>query len=442
MRSNISRSRRLPDRPIGGGSKAMRRVVVTGMGIACPLGLGVEHVWQRLINNESGIGAIQAFDTKDLPCKVAGQVPAGVKADHRLDIAEWIPVKDVKKMDRFIHLGLVAATEAVEDSGWMPEVEEDRCATGVMIGSGIGGLQTIFEASIQVHEGRARRLSPFFIPSALINLASGHISIKYGFKGPNHSAVTACATGVHAIGDAARLIMWGDADVMVAGGAEAAVCELGIAGFCASRALSTGFNDRPAAASRPWDKDRDGFVMGEGAGVLVLEEYEHAKRRGAKIYGEVAGYGMSGDAYHITAPAEGHDGAVRSMRAALRNGGLAPGQIQYVNAHGTSTPLGDDLELEAVELVFGEAARGLAMSSTKSATGHLLGAAGAVEAVFSILAIRDNVAPPTLNLDEASRESVIDRVAHTAQERKIGYALSNSFGFGGTNASVIFRGAN
>jgi 3-oxoacyl-[acyl-carrier-protein] synthase II len=310
-----------------------------------------------------------------------------------------------------------------------------------MIGSGIGGLQTIYEASIQVHEGRARRLSPFFIPSALINLASGHVSIKYGFKGPNHSAVTACATGVHAIGDAARLIMWGDADVMVAGGAEAAVCELGIAGFCASRALSTAFNDEPAKASRPWDKDRDGFVMGEGAGVLVLEEYGHAKRRGAKIYAEVAGYGMSGDAYHITAPAEGHDGAVRSMRAALRNGGIEPGAIQYVNAHGTATPLGDDLELEAAELVFGDAARGLAMSSTKSAIGHLLGAAGAVEAVFSILAVRDNIAPPTLNLDAPSRESVIDRVAHVAQDRKIDCALSNSFGFGGTNASIIFRAA-
>jgi 3-oxoacyl-[acyl-carrier-protein] synthase II len=345
-------------------------------------------------------------------------------------------------MDRFIHLGMVAATEAVEDSGWLPESEDDRCATGVMIGSGIGGLQTIYEGSVQVHEGRARRLSPFFIPSALINLASGHVSIKYGFKGPNHSVVTACATGVHAIGDAARLIMWGDADVMVAGGAEATVCELGIAGFCASRALSTGFNDRPAAASRPWDKDRDGFVMGEGSGMLVLEEYEHAKRRGAKIYAEIAGYGMSGDAFHITAPAEGHDGAVRSMRAAMRNGHLTPDQIQYVNAHGTSTPLGDDLELEAVELVFGDAAKGLAMSSTKSATGHLLGAAGAVEAVFSILAVRDGVAPPTLNLDEPSRASVIDRVANSAQERRINLALSNSFGFGGTNASVIFRAVN
>ena len=419
----------------------MRRVVVTGMGIACPLGVGVEHVWRRLINGESGISAIQSFDTKDLPCKVAGQVPNGVRAEGGLDIGEFVPVKDQKKMDRFIHLAMAAATEAVEDGGWQPEDEDDRCATGVMIGSGIGGLQTIFEASVQVHEGRARRLSPFFIPSALINLASGHVSIKYGFKGPNHSAVTACATGVHAIGDAARLIMWGDADVMVAGGAEAAVCELGIAGFCASRALSTGFNDRPPAASRPWDKDRDGFVMGEGAAVLVLEEYEHAKRRGAKIYGEVAGYGMSGDAYHITAPAEGHDGAVRSMRAALRNGQVRPDEIQYVNAHGTSTPLGDDLELEAVEQVFGNAANGLAMSSTKSATGHLLGAAGAVEAVFSILAVRDGVAPPTLNLDAPSRDSVIDRVANTAQRRKIGMALSNSFGFGGTNASVIFRAA-
>ncbi|MBV9250965.1 MAG: beta-ketoacyl-ACP synthase II, partial [Acetobacteraceae bacterium] len=325
------------------------------------------------------------------------------------------------------------------DSGWAPQTDNDCNASGVMIGSGIGGLETIYDASVQIYQGKARRLSPFFIPSALINLASGHISIKYGFRGPNHSVVTACATGVHAIGDAARLIMLGDADVMVAGGAEAAVCELGIAGFCASRALSTGFNDRPAEASRPWDKDRDGFVMGEGAGVVVLEEYEHAKKRGARIYAEVAGYGMSGDAHHITAPAEGHDGAFRSMRAAMKNGGVSPSEIQYINAHGTSTPLGDDLELEAVERLFGDAASGLAMSSTKSATGHLLGAAGAVEAIFSILAIRDGVAPPTLNLNEPSRESVIDRVANVAQERKIKLALSNSFGFGGTNASVIFR---
>ncbi|MGE4047036.1 MAG: beta-ketoacyl-ACP synthase II, partial [Acetobacteraceae bacterium] len=380
----------------------MRRVVVTGMGIACPLGIGVEHVWRRLINSESGISPIQAFDTKDLPCKIAGQVPHGTRATNGLDVSEWVPVKDQKKMDRFIHLALVAGTEAVEDSGWLPESEDDRCATGVMIGSGIGGLNTIAEAAVLVSQGKARRISPFFIPSALINLASGHLSIKYGFKGPNHSAVTACATGVHAIGDAARLIMLGDADVMVAGGAEAAVCELGIAGFCASRALSTGFNDRPTGASRPWDKDRDGFVMGEGAGVLVLEELEHAQKRGAKIYGEIAGYGMSGDAHHITAPADGHDGAFRSMRAAMRNGQIGPSDIQYVNAHGTSTPLGDDLELDAVERLFGDAAQGLAMSSTKSATGHLLGAAGAIEAIFSILAIRDGVAPPTLNLDEPS----------------------------------------
>ncbi len=419
----------------------MRRVVVTGMGIACPLGVGVEHVWRRLINSESGISAIQSFDTKDVPCKVAGQVPPGRRAEGGLDIGEFVPVKDQKKMDRFIHLAMAAGTEAVEDSGWQPESEEDHNATGVMLGSGIGGLQTIYEGSVLVSQGKARRLSPFFIPSALINLGSGHLSIKYGFKGPNHSAVTACATGVHAIGDAARLIMWGDADVMVAGGAEAPVCELGVAGFCASRALSTGFNDRPPEASRPWDKDRDGFVMGEGSGVLVLEDLEHARRRGAKIYAEVAGYGMSGDAYHITAPAEGHDGAFRSMKAAMRNGGIAPAEIHYVNAHGTSTPLGDDLELEAVERLFGDAAKGLAMSSTKSAIGHLLGAAGAVKAIFSILAIRDGVAPPTLNLDAPSRDSVIDRVAKIAQERRIRVALSNSFGFGGTNASVIFRAA-
>ena len=419
----------------------MRRVVVTGMGIACPLGVGVEHVWRRLINAESGIGAITAFDANESPCKVAGQVPEGIRETGGLNINEWIPVKDQKKMDRFIHLAMVAGAEAVEDSGWVPASEDDRCATGVMIGSGIGGLETIYNASILVHEGKGRRLSPFFIPSALSNLASGHLSIKFGFKGPNHSVVTACATGVHAIGDASRLISLGDADVMLAGGAEATVCEIGIAGFCASRALSTGFNDRPSAASRPWDRDRDGFVMGEGSGCLMLEEYEHAKRRGAKIYAEVSGYGMSGDASHITAPAEGHEGAFRSMRNAMKNGGFSPGDIQYVNAHGTSTPLGDDLELEAVERLFGDAARGLAMSSTKSATGHLLGAAGAIEAVFSILAIRDGVAPPTLNLDHPSRTSVIDRVAGTAQDRRIRVALSNSFGFGGTNASVIFRAA-
>ena len=418
-----------------------RRVVVTGMGIACPLGLGVENVWKRLTAGESGLGAIQSFDVSQLTAKIAGQVPAGPKSEGKLDLNEWIPVKDLKKMDRFIQLALVAAEEAVEDAGWRPEDEDARCRTGVMIGSGIGGLPTIFEASLLIKEGKTRRLSPFFIPSALINLASGHVSIKYGFKGPNHSVVTACATGVHALGDAARLIALGDADVMVAGGAEAAVSEIGMAGFCASRALSTSFNEAPTQGSRPWDKDRDGFVMGEGAGVLVLEEYEHAKKRGAKIYAEVVGYGMSGDAHHITAPSEDGDGAFRSMRAALRSAGVTPDQVQYVNAHGTSTPMGDDLELGAVERLWGDAAKGLAMSSTKSAIGHLLGAAGAVEGIFSVLAIRDGIAPPTLNLESPSRESAIDRVAKVAQERKIEVALSNSFGFGGTNASIVFKRA-
>lgn len=420
---------------------APRRVVVTGMGIACPLGVGVEHVWKRMLAGHSGIGVIQSFDVSGLPARIAGQIPVGVKSDGGLDINEWIPIKDQKKMDRFIQFAMVAADEAVTDSGWVPQDEDQRCRTGVMIGSGIGGLDTIHEAASLILQGKIKRISPFFIPSALINLASGQVSIRYGFKGPNHSVVTACATGVHALGDAARLIALGDVDVMVAGGAEAAVGEIGMAGFCAARALSTSFNDNPTAASRPWDEARDGFVMGEGAGVLVLEELEHAKARGAKIYGEVIGYGMSGDAYHITAPAEGHDGAFRAMKAALASAGITPEQIQYVNAHGTSTPLGDDLELEAVERLWGDAARGLAMSSTKSAVGHLLGAAGAVEGIFSILAIRDQVAPATLNLEKPSRESAIDRVAKEPQPRKIDIALSNSFGFGGTNASIIFRGA-
>ena len=418
-----------------------RRVVVTGMGIACPLGLGVEHVWKRMLAGHSGIGTIQSFDVSALPARIAGQIPAGVKAEGGLDINEWIPIKDQKKMDRFIQFALIAAEEAVADSGWVPQDEDDRRRTGVMIGSGIGGLETIQEAAGLILQGKIKRISPFFIPSALINLASGQVSIKYGFKGPNHSVVTACATGVHALGDAARLIALGDADVMVAGGAEAAVGEIGMAGFCAARALSTGFNDNPTAASRPWDEGRDGFVMGEGSRVLVLEEFEHAKARGAKIYGEVIGYGMSGDAYHITAPAEGHEGAFRAMKAALASAGVTPDQVQYVNAHGTSTPLGDDLELEAVERLWGDAGKGLAMSSTKSAVGHLLGAAGAVEGIFSILAIRDQVAPATLNLDKPSRESVIDRVAKEPQPRKIQVALSNSFGFGGTNASIVFRAA-
>ncbi len=419
----------------------MRRVVVTGMGIACPLGVGVEPVWQRLIDGASGIGPITAFDPANLPARIGGQVPEGPTAEAGLTIADWIPTKDQKKMDRFIQLGMVAAAEAVADSGWTPQTEDDRCATGVLIGSGIGGLESIYENALTLRDIGLKRISPFFIPSALINLASGHVSIRFGFKGPNHAVVTACATGVHAIGDAARLIAWGDAEVMVAGGTEAAICELGIAGFCASRALSTGFNETPTRASRPWDRDRDGFVMGEGAGILVLEELEHARKRGAKIYAEVAGYGLSGDAHHITAPAEGHDGAFRAMKAAFRNARIAPDEVDYINAHGTSTPLGDDLELEAVERLFGNHAGRLAMSSTKSATGHLLGAAGAIEAVFSVLAIRDQVAPPTLNLDQPSRPSAIDRVAHEAQPRQIKVALSNSFGFGGTNASILFRAA-
>ncbi|RUT26982.1 beta-ketoacyl-[acyl-carrier-protein] synthase II [Asaia sp. W19] len=416
-----------------------RRVVVTGMGLVTPLAVGVEQTWQRLIAGQTGIGRITSFDPSDLPAHVAGEVPEGPTAEGGLTLSDWVPTKDQKKMDRFIHLGMAAAIQAVEDSGWKPETEEDRCATGVMIGSGIGGLQTIYDASLTVASGKARRLSPFFIPSALINLISGHVSIRYGFKGPNHSAVTACATGVHAIGDATRLIMLGDADVMIAGGAEAAVCPLGIAGFSSARALSTSFNETPEKASRPWDRDRDGFVMGEGSGIVVLEEYEHAKARGAKIYGEIIGYGLSGDAHHITAPAEGHEGAFRAMTAALRSAGISPADIDYVNAHGTST-MADDLELDAVERFFGADAKSVAMSSTKSATGHLLGAAGSVEAMFSMLAIRDNVAPPTLNLDNPARESVIDRVAHEAQQRKINIALSNSFGFGGTNASLIVKG--
>src|SRR5262252_3765901 len=397
----------------------MRRVVVTGMGLVTPLGIGLERNWRSLVEGGSGVRAIQSFDVSDLPVKIAAQVPLGETVFGLFNPDDWVPPKDQRKMDGFIVYALAAAAQAVEDAGWAPQEEEARERTGVMIGSGIGGLPGITDGALTLHERGPRRLSPFFIPANLINLASGHVSIRFGFTGPNHAVVTACSTGAHAIGDAARLIMLGDADVMVCGGTEAAICRLGLAGFAAARALSTGFNDDPPRASRPWDQARDGFVMGEGAGILVLEEYEHAKQRGSKVYAEIAGYGMSGDAYHITAPAEGHDGAVRSMRAALRNGGMTPDQIQYVNAHGTSTPLGDDLELEAVELVFGEAARRLAMSSTKSAVGHLLGAAGAVEAIFSILAVRDNVAPPTLNLDEPSRESVIDRIPHTAQKRKI-----------------------
>jgi len=414
----------------------MKRVVVTGIGLVTPLGVGYETNWKRLIAGESGITSIQRFDVSDLPVKIAGQVPIG--GDGLFDAERWVPAKDRRKMDDFIVFAIAAAAGAVEDSGWMPEREEDLERTGVMIGSGIGGLPGIYESSITLHEKGPRRVSPFFIPSTLINLASGHVSIRYGFKGPNHSAVTACATGAHAIGDAARLIQFDDADVMVAGGAEAAICRLGIAGFHASRALSTGFNDQPRAASRPWDRDRDGFVMGEGAGVVVLEELEHAKARGAKIYGEIVGYGLSGDAHHVTAPAPDGGGGFRAMRGALKRAKIAPDAIDYVNAHGTSTPLGDEIELGAVKRLFGDHAYKLSMSSTKSAIGHLLGAAGAVEAIYSILAIRDQVVPPTLNLDNPSEGCDIDLVSHEAKERPVRTVMSNSFGFGGTNATLVF----
>jgi len=416
----------------------MRRVVVTGLGLVTPLGCGVEPTWKRLVAGESGLGAIQSFDVSDLPCKVAAAVPRGDTASGLFNADDWIPPKDQKKMDEFIIFALAAAQQAVEDSGWKPQDAEGQERTGVMIGSGIGGLQTIYEGSITLKERGPRRISPFFIPAALINLASGHLSIRYGFRGPNHSAVTACATGAHAIGDAGRLIMLGDADVMVAGGAEAAICRLGIAGFAAARALSTGFNDEPQRASRPWDKRRDGFVMGEGAGVVVLEEYEHAKKRGARIYAELSGYGLSGDAHHITAPPEDGNGGFRAMGAALRNAKRNVEDIDYINAHGTSTPLGDEIELGAVKRLFGQHAYKLSMSSTKSAIGHLLGAAGGVEAIFSILAIRDQVAPPTRNLEDPSDGCDIDLVPVRAKPRKIRNALSNSFGFGGTNAAVIF----
>jgi len=417
----------------------MRRVVVTGLGVVNSLGVDVEHNWKRILDGESGIRAIQSFDVSDLPAKIAGQVPQGETAEKQFNADDWVSPKDQRRMDDFIIYGLCAADQAIADSGWKAEADEERWRTGVLIGSGIGGLQEISKTAITVEEGKTRRVSPFFIPAALINLVSGHVSIRHGFQGPNHSVVTACSTGAHAIGDAARIIMWDDADVMVAGGAEGAVCRLGMAGFCAARALSTGFNDTPEKASRPWDKDRDGFVMGDGAGVVVLEELEHAKKRGAKIYAEVVGYGMSGDAHHITAPAEDGNGAYRCMQAALKRAGMDPSEIDYVNAHGTSTPLGDEIELGAVKRLFGDAASEISMSSTKSAIGHLLGAAGAVEAIYSILAIRDGVVPPTLNLENPSDGCDIDLVPHQAKERSVGAALSNSFGFGGTNASLVFK---
>ncbi|MSO88477.1 MAG: beta-ketoacyl-[acyl-carrier-protein] synthase II [Rhodospirillaceae bacterium] len=414
----------------------MKRVVVTGIGLVTPLACGATETWRRLIAGESGIRVIQSFDVSDLPAKIAGQVPRGV-APNLFNPDDWVPPKDQRKIDDFILFAITAAVQAIEDSGWKPQAEEDRERTGVMIGSGIGGLSSIFEASITLHEKGPRRISPFFIPSSLINLASGQVSIRYGFKGPNHAVVTACSTGAHAIGDAARMIQFDDADVMVAGGTEAAVCRIGMAGFAAARALSTNFNDTPERASRPWDKDRDGFVMGEGSGIVVLEELDHARRRGAKIYGEIVGYGMSGDAHHITAPAEDGNGGFRSMRGALKRAQLNPDDIDYINAHGTSTPLGDEIELGAVKRLFGQHAYKLSMSSTKSAIGHLLGAAGSVEAIFSLLAITEGVVPPTLNLENPSASCDIDLVAKVAKQRKVRYALSNSFGFGGTNASLV-----
>ena len=415
----------------------MRRIVVTGLGMVSPLASGVGPTWDRLIAGESGVGLIDNFDVSDIACRVAAQIPTGDRQDA-FDPDRWVEPKDQRKIDRFILYAIAGACSAVEDSGWTPDDEESLERTGVMIGSGIGGLEAIANGALLLEARGPRRLSPHFIPSALINLASGHVQIRYGFKGPNHAVVTACSTGAHAIGDAGRLIQHGDADVMIAGGAEAAVCRLGMAGFAAARALSTGYNDTPERASRPWDQDRDGFVMGEGAGIVVLEELEHAKKRGAHIYAELVGYGLSGDAHHITAPAEDGNGGFRSMRAALRAAGLNPEDIDYINAHGTSTPLGDAIELGAVKRLFGSAVDNLCMSSTKSSIGHLLGAAGSVEAIFSILAIANGVVPPTLNLDNPSPGCDLDLVPHQAKEVTVKNALSNSFGFGGTNASLVF----
>ncbi|MFN7179158.1 beta-ketoacyl-ACP synthase II [Hyphomonas sp.] len=422
-----------------------RRVVITGIGIVSPLANGREATWERLIAGKSGAGRIDNFDASDLPCKIAFQVPwasgrgGGAGDEHAFDPDKVLSAKEQRRIDEFILYGIAAADEAIADAGLTLETDEQKERAGVLIGSGIGGLETIYETSIILHEQGPRKVSPFFIPASLINLASGQVSIRHGLKGPNHSVVTACATGAHAIGDSARLIMYGDADVMVAGGAEAVIGKLGIAGFCAAKAMSTNFNDTPEKASRPYDKDRDGFVMGEGAAVLVLEEYEHAKARGAKIYAEVAGYGLTGDAYHITAPAEGSEGGYRAMKMALKNAKIDPTEIDYVNAHGTSTPKGDEGEAGAVERAFGEHAKNLSMSSTKSAVGHLLGAAGAIEAAFCALAIRDQVMPPTLNLDNPSFETPIDLIPHKAKKGRVRAAMSNSFGFGGTNASLILR---
>jgi 3-oxoacyl-[acyl-carrier-protein] synthase II len=415
----------------------MRRVVITGLGLVTPLGCGVEPTWSRLLAGRSGARPITKFRVDDLPCRIACDVPKGDGSDATFNPDQWVDPKEQRRVDDFIIYALTAASQAVADAGYEPKTEEERERAGVLIGSGIGGLDGIEQAAVVLHEKGPRKISPFFIPGRLINLASGYVSIRFGYKGPNHSVVTACSTGAHAIGDAARLIALDDADVMLAGGTEAAICRIGIAGFVACRALSTSFNDTPEKASRPYDKDRDGFVMGAGGGVVLLEEYEHAKARGARIYAEIKGYGLSGDAHHITAPAEDGSGGYRAMRMALKRAGLSPSDIDYVNAQGTSTPLGDEIELRAVERLFGNARGKVSMSSTKSSIGHLLGAAGAVEAIFCALAIRDGIAPPTLNLDSPSVETEMDLVPHTARKRPIAAALSNSFGFGGTNATLV-----
>ena len=417
----------------------MRRVVVTGLGLVTPLGSGVEPTWQRLTAGESGIARVEKFDVSDITCKIAGQVPRGDGANGTFNPDDWMEPKEQRKVDDFIIYAMGAATQALNDANWHPQTYEDQTTSGVLIGSGIGGVEGIAETALLLRDRGPRRVSPFFIPGRLINLASGYVSITHRLKGPNHAVVTACSTGAHAIGDAGRLIALGDADVMVAGGTELPVNRISLAGFAACRALSTGFNDTPKKASRPYDRDRDGFVMGEGAGAVVLEEYEHAKKRGARIYAELVGYGLSGDAYHITSPAEDGDGAYRCMMAAIKRAGISVGDIDYINAHGTSTPLGDEIELKAVERVVGNAAGGISMSSTKSCIGHLLGAAGAVEAIFCLLAMRDEIVPPTINLDNPSVTTTIDLVAHKAKKRPINIALSNSFGFGGTNASLVFR---
>lgn len=416
----------------------MRRVVITGIGLVTPLACGVEHTWEKILKSQSGIGKITRFDASGISCQVAGEVPYGT-GEGEFNPDNYVSSKEQRKMDIFIKYAMAAAAEAVDDADWKPEKEESLKRTGVLIGSGIGGLPSIEENSLIMKEHGYRKLSPFFLPSILINLASGFVSMKYGFRGPNHSVVTACSTGAHAIGDAARMIAFDDADVMVAGSAEGTICPIGIGGFAASRALSTGYNDTPEKASRPWDEGRDGFVMGEGSGIVILEELEHAKKRGAKIYGEIVGYGLSGDAHHITAPHPEGQGGFDAMTNAMKRSGLNVEDVDYINAHGTSTPLGDAIELSAVKSLFGDHAYKLSMSSTKSAIAHLLGGAGSVEAIFALLAMRDNVAPPTLNLDNPSEGCDIDLVPHKPKERKIDVALSNSFGFGGTNVSLVFK---